>query len=524
MMSKIKTNGLTVSVIKKSVLDLPSSEACKFFIKHESYCNFDLPPYILFDSILKKVNALLKNQELSKYRVSDPKNTDKINHTVFHNKDGRYAWRPIQLIHPALYVSLVHKITKEESWTLIRDRFKQFKQDSHIQCMSIPVTLSKQKKDKPEQILSWWNKIEQQSIKMSLDYKYLTHIDISNCYGSIYTHSIPWAIHGKEQAKNNRKDESLIGNVIDRYLQDISYGQTNGIPQGSALIDFIAEMVLGYIDCEVTQKIEEISISHERYDIFRYRDDYRIFTNSLSDGENIVKLISEILVDFGMTLNPHKTKPNDQVIIGSVKLDKLYWLRQKHSVAYLQKHLFIIYHLSTRFPNSGSLLKALGEFYDKLLKYKKTKKQKGKKQSSYSEDIYPLISIIVDIAYRNTRTYPVSSAILSHLISCIDNKKEQKIVIEKTLKKFKTIPNTGHLDIWLQRVTRSFGEKIGFNEPICKLVDKEKDVSIWKSEWLNPDYRSEIKDKMIVDEKSLKKIRNKPIERKEFEIFPPHVY
>ena len=159
---------------------------------------------------------------------------------------------------------------------------------------------------------------------MSLDYEYLTNIDISNCYGSIYTHSIPWAIHGKDKAKKNRKGDNLIGNVIDKHLKELSYGQTNGIPQGSVLMDFIAEMVLGYIDCELTKKIKI-----KNYDIIRYRDDYRIFTHNLSDGEQIVKLISEVLIDFGMSLNPNKTKPTDQVIKGSIKPDKLYWIQQK---------------------------------------------------------------------------------------------------------------------------------------------------------------------------------------------------
>ena len=31
---------------RKNILNLSHSEARKFFLKHESYCNFDLPPYI----------------------------------------------------------------------------------------------------------------------------------------------------------------------------------------------------------------------------------------------------------------------------------------------------------------------------------------------------------------------------------------------------------------------------------------------------------------------------------------------
>jgi hypothetical protein len=59
-------------------------------------------------------------------------------------------------------------------------------------------------------------------------------------------------------------------------MQGMNYGQTNGIPQGSVLMDFIAEMVLGYID----ERLSECLDKNMNYHIIRYRDDYRIFTNN----------------------------------------------------------------------------------------------------------------------------------------------------------------------------------------------------------------------------------------------------
>jgi len=74
--------------------------------------------------------------------------------------------------------------------------------------------------------------------------------------GSIYTHSIVWALHKKDIAKNNKKNQSLIGNIIDAHFQDMSHGQTNGIPQGGVLMDFVVEMVLGYADLKLLEKIK----------------------------------------------------------------------------------------------------------------------------------------------------------------------------------------------------------------------------------------------------------------------------
>ena len=74
--------------------------------------------------------------------------------------------------------------------------------------------------------------------------------DITDCYGSVYTHSLAWAINGKKAAKANskkpHKDKAdLLGDRVDGLLRDMSNGQTNGIPQGSVLMDFVAKIVLG---------------------------------------------------------------------------------------------------------------------------------------------------------------------------------------------------------------------------------------------------------------------------------------
>ena len=68
-------------------------------------------------------------------------------------------------------------------------------------------------------------------------------------------------------------------------MQGMQYGQTNGIPQGSVLFDFIAEMVLGYADSQVSEVLASNDITD--YKILRYRDDYRIFCNRKDELEKI---------------------------------------------------------------------------------------------------------------------------------------------------------------------------------------------------------------------------------------------
>lgn len=265
----------------KSILNLNGKKAKTFLLKRESYSKIDLPLYFTFQDLLDRISRELEGKNLSEYQKSSPRDYENVNYHLLSNKDGMYAWRPFQLIHPAIYVSLVHKITEQENWKVIKKRFKQFQRNKRIECHSMPVeSESKNQSDKSAQIMTWWKKIEQRSLELALDFKYVLHTDISDCYSSIYTHSIPWAIHTKKEAKKrkNRNNNALIGVIIDRHLQDMSYGQTNGIPQGTVLMDLIAEMVLGQVDLLLTNRLAEIGITD--YHILRFRDDYRIFTNN----------------------------------------------------------------------------------------------------------------------------------------------------------------------------------------------------------------------------------------------------
>lgn len=474
---------------RKSILELSAAEAQAFFLKPESYCSLDLPPYIRFDKLVDAVHNVLDGKNLSDLS-SKPRNYDDVNYTILHNKDGRYAWRPFQLIHPALYVSLVHRLTENNNWLLVLDRFKKFSANEKIQCLSYPVVSLSNEKDKAEQVSHWWHTVEQRSIELSLDFEYLLETDITDCYGAIYTHSISWALHSKSVAKQNRSDKTLLGNIVDAHIQDMRHGQTNGIPQGSALMDFIAEMVLGLADLELSEKIQGANI--DDYRILRYRDDYRVFVNNNQDGERIVKFLTEIMIGLGLKLNPAKTKASSDIVRASIKGDKLAWISRKHTEKSLQKHLLIIHDHAVQFQNAGSLVVALNDFHKRIFLRKKLLEQP-----------MPLIAIVVDIAYHNPRAYAVCAAILSKLMSFLESTDEKVAVAEKIKTRFAKIPNTGHMQIWIQRITLPISKTLAYEEPICKLVAGE-DVALWNMEWIsNKELKNEIDVMKVIDREVL---------------------
>lgn len=292
----------------KSILDLSDVKARKYFMESSNYCNLDLPKYIDFSRVLTYVKGKVGNKSLDdilKDTKKKPSEYDGVNHRLLIKKDANFTYRPIDVANPYLYYLLVRQMTTRGNWKEIKSRFSTFA-CSNIDVISIPkVKGDGDKSHKAAGISDWWENMEQKTIAMILKYRYMFVTDITNCYGSVYTHSIAWALMGKDDAKAKKGKPGLLGNIIDTYIQGMQYGQTNGIPQGSVLFDFIAEMILGYADSLLYKKLADNGITE--YKILRYRDDYRIFSNSKSELENIAFHLQSTLADLNFQLNAKKT-------------------------------------------------------------------------------------------------------------------------------------------------------------------------------------------------------------------------
>jgi RNA-directed DNA polymerase len=495
---------------ERSILQMTASQARAFLLKPESYCGIDLPVYFTFVSVLSAVTKELSGKALSSMSTN-PRDHEGVNYSMLSNKDGRHAWRPFQLIHPALYVSLVQKITEPAQWKVIRERFKEFQKDANMKCLSIPIEASPTRKDKAAQIRNWWQGIEQGSIEFALDYNYAFHADITDCYSAIYTHSIAWAVHGKAATKPiaARKDKTLIGNVIDWHIQDMRNGQTNGIPQGSTLMDFISELVLGYADLELSDRLKAGEITDFR--ILRYRDDYRIFVPSPQIGEDILKCLTEVLIDLGLKLNASKTTGAQLVVSNAIKPDKRAWLRGRQGDENLQKHLLVIHAHGHDFPNAGSLTVALTQFHERLNATKRI------------SNPLVLISIATDIAYHSPKAFPVCSAIISKLLSVLPTDTARVSAIKKIHAKLSQLPNTGHMEVWLQRISHSIVPNLFYKEILCRLVRGDS-MALWNNDWITSGtLKAAIAPEKIVNKAKLRSL--KPIIRpKEIELFASERY
>ena len=89
----------------KKLVELSNEEAKKHFLQGSSYFNGDLPSYISFEPILTDVAAILNGGYYPDFQSTNPSNFPGVNYNFLANKDGKLAWRPLELIHPAIYVS-----------------------------------------------------------------------------------------------------------------------------------------------------------------------------------------------------------------------------------------------------------------------------------------------------------------------------------------------------------------------------------------------------------------------------------
>lgn len=457
------------------ITELSCAKAKRFFMEPQSYGSTELPAYFDFSQILSIAESSLSHHQLTKDLFRAACDREGVNYTLIDNKDGKYSWRPLQFIHPYLYAELVHTITTKGHWDELVGRFSKYSTIERIRCASIPVVKDRKEKLKAEQVLNWWSEFEQASLAQALKYRLMFSTDVTDCYGSIYTHSISWALHGKDVAKARRDDGTLLGNLIDKRIQAMRFGQTNGIPQGSVVMDFIAEIVLGYVDELLDATLSAARITD--YYILRYRDDYRIYVNDSSVGERILKELTVILSGLGMRLNSSKTQVSNDIVLDSVKQDKLSWLAIDNNFKNLtlEKRLLLLYEHATRFPNCGSIMKPLTDLHTEFDEF----------SFVGSEQTLACVAIMVELAYRNPKCYQVCMALLAKLVSRLDSMERERAALA-VLEKFSRLPNTGYLQIWLQRIMLPCKIKLEYTERMCQIVDNPS-IDVWEHGWLDKD-------------------------------------
>ncbi len=130
--------------------------------------------------------------------------------------------------------------------------------------------------------------------------RFIVRADISTCFPSIYTHSIPWALVGKAFAKEHagRKWESEWYNQIDHYTQNCKNGETHGLLIGPHVSNLLGEIILTSVDNELAAD----------WNYIRNIDDYTCFVKTREEAQLFLVALSAALRKYDLTLNHKKTE------------------------------------------------------------------------------------------------------------------------------------------------------------------------------------------------------------------------
>ena len=520
-----------IKMIKKAknILSLTSNEVLDFFMKSEQFHGFELPEYFVFDEFLKYVREKVGDtpyEECLQGSVS-PESLSDVNLDLLLNKDGRYAVRPIMLANPFLYYFLVREVCNEENWAIVKGLFDRFKVP-HITSCAIPIIpREKEAFHKATTINNWWNSMEQRSIELSLEYRYMFVTDITNCYGSVNPQTFDWAFSLKDTSFET-EGESKIAKSIQWYLRAFQQGRNIGIPQGSAIFDFVGEIILGYSDLLLHETLQAKAQEYEEqgkvfpaYDIIRYRDDYRIFCNNREALEDISYILQHVLEHLNFRMNSQKTKISDSIATDAVKSDKLAYIYNtpifnKKGVDFdsFEKHLLYILMFAREYPDSGSVKTMLSDIDKRIedwLNPKEEQEGKDPKKPNYipGGSVKAMSAICTQIALENVGCSHYALRVISRMIDSLKDMKEKQSIINLVYNKLCNQPNSDYNQLWLQNMTYTQDKKNGtspYSLRLCKLVMGNLDEPLWNNKWIKAEFIQNMPIASIVDKETLKKV------------------
>jgi len=246
------------------------------------------------------------------------------------------AVRDFAIIDPRHYHDMVFHIIAD--WNLVLNHL--FHDGLNIFSYSFPIPILRKNPGSighlraGRMIYEFIEMAEHDLVAEAHKYKFILMTDISNFYASIYTHSIAWALHGKEEARANRYSINSLGKKLDLLTQRSNDGCTNGIAVGPAISDLISEILLAAIDRDCSQRLGK-----EKVDFVgvRFKDDYRFLCQSEDAARKIASTLQHYMKTYNLTLSESKSETRKlpeglfrpwKSVYGSLSL------RYKYSISY----------------------------------------------------------------------------------------------------------------------------------------------------------------------------------------------
>lgn len=156
------------------------------------------------------------------------------------------------------------------------------------------------------------------NLRLEQKFSHMMTLDITGCFYHIYTHTVAWAVKGKEIAKDNINADTFEKN-FDQLMQHTNYNETNGIVVGPEISRIFAEIILQAVDLAILRQLKEMGYSLGRdYEIRRYVDDSYVYANSRKVLDDICAAYKEQLAFYKLDINEKKREYFDRPFTSGV--------------------------------------------------------------------------------------------------------------------------------------------------------------------------------------------------------------
>ena len=181
-------------------------------------------------------------------------------------------------------------------------------------------------------------------MQISSNFDFILYSDISRFYSTLYTHVIPWALHGKDWCKANLNSsayKSKLGKKLDDAVRMTQENQTLGIPVGPDTSRIISELVA----VAVEERLRTIVTLNDS-DAVRHIDDMTFGMQTLAGAEECRYSFERALDYYELQMNQEKTKItksadyHDSVwpyAIREFRFGYKLWQQRKSSAHYMHK-------------------------------------------------------------------------------------------------------------------------------------------------------------------------------------------
>lgn len=186
--------------------------------------------------------------------------------------------------------------------------------------------------------------MELRRIKASQGMRYQVQADIANCFPSIYTHAIDWALRGIDAAKADRSGSTWQAK-LDKKTRNCQNQETIGLAIGPVTSNVLSELIL--------QRVDEELKKTTGCDFTRYVDDYTAYFKDLDGAEHFVQSLDRHLLKYRLSLNTRKTKiSRTDTDFGEEWIEQLYAHHPRRRNAHsLVRFLQACERLAHRYPD-----------------------------------------------------------------------------------------------------------------------------------------------------------------------------